>query len=161
LSFESGRERITVPSSAQDEIAEATAIGRLTELRLMLMHSGSATGATRFTRPAWLAEQDREESGFSLGQQFSPAPSVDRLWIRWNTWNIEFVRVQRTNPAPQAGGTIRNSAKTLSIIGCDFCQTFHSSEVPTVTTGFICFFTAVRLKVEQNQLVGVFGEIGI
>jgi len=30
-----------------------------------------------------------------------------------------------------------------------------------LTFYFISNFTAVRLKVEQNQLVGVFGEIGV
>jgi hypothetical protein len=37
LSFEFGRERIADPSSARNEIAEATAIGRLTELCWMLI----------------------------------------------------------------------------------------------------------------------------
>jgi hypothetical protein len=53
LSFEFGRERIADPSSARNEIAEATAIGRLTELCWMLRNPGSAAGATRLARLDW------------------------------------------------------------------------------------------------------------
>ena len=33
--------------------------------------------------------------------------------------------------------------------------------LPLQKAAYSCYLTAVRLKVEQNQLVGVFGEIGV
>ena len=55
---------------------------RESHMEQKLLKMAEAAGATRLARLDWPAEQDREESGFSLGRQVSPVLTVDRLWIR-------------------------------------------------------------------------------
>jgi hypothetical protein len=40
-------------------------------------------------------------------------------------------------------------------------QVWAKDERSTIKATCLAWFTAVRLKVEENQLVGVFGEIGV